>query len=64
MRCGTMDLRGPFALEDQVQRKVNQEFVIPYGSGRDSHLSAHSPPCEVDPVQSMYRMTAESVVVS
>ena len=33
-------------------------------SGRDSHLSGHSPPCEVDPVQSMYRMTAESVVVS
>ena len=29
-------------------------------SGRDSNLSEHSPPCEVDPVQSIYRMTAES----
>ena len=25
--------------------------------GRDSHLSGHSPPCGVDPVQSMYGMT-------
>ena len=33
-------------------------------SGRDGHLSEHSPPCEVGPVKSMYGMTAESVVVS
>ncbi len=31
--------------------------------GRDSHLSGHLPSCEVVPVQSMYRMTVESVVV-
>ena len=38
--------------------------IVRNPSGRDSHLSGHSPPCGVDPVQSMYRMTAESAVVS
>ena len=35
--------------------------IVRNPSGRDSNLSEHSPPCEVDPVQSMYRMTAGSV---
>ena len=34
--------------------------IVRNPSGRDSNLSEHSPPCEVDPVQSIYRMTAES----
>ena len=38
--------------------------IVRSPSGRDSHLSGHSPPCVVDPVQSLYRMTAESVVIS
>lgn len=32
-------------------------------SGRDSYLSGHLPPCELGPVQSMYRMTAAFVAV-
>ena len=35
--------------------------IVRNPSDRDSNLSEHSPPCEVDPVQSMYGMTAESV---
>ena len=38
--------------------------IVRNPSGRDSHLSGHSPPCEMDPVQAIYRMAAESVVVS
>ncbi len=38
--------------------------IVRNPSGRDSHPAGHSPPCEVDPLQSIYRMTAESVVVS
>ena len=29
--------------------------IVRNPSGRNSNLSGHSPPCEVDPVQSMYR---------
>ena len=32
--------------------------------GRDSHMSGHSPPCELAPVQSLNSMTAVSALVS
>ena len=38
--------------------------IVRNSSGGYSYLSHHSAPCEVDSAQSLYRMAAESLVVS
>lgn len=38
--------------------------IVRNSSGVDSYLSDHSAPCEVNSVQSLYRMAGESLVVS